>query len=92
MDNIALSREDRALALDRIREHLETERGEEVGDLAVIMLYDFIAEDIGPLFYNEGLNTAQQVLRRAGDSIDADLDAAKRYPPDARRIRTADTE
>jgi hypothetical protein len=32
------------------------------------------------------------VLRRAGDSIDADLDAAKRYPPDARRIRTADTE
>jgi uncharacterized protein (DUF2164 family) len=88
MDEVALSREDRALALERIRQHLQEESGEEVGDLKVIMLYDFIAERIGPLFYNEGLNMAQQILRRGADSLDADMDAAKRYEAGARPSRT----
>jgi uncharacterized protein (DUF2164 family) len=89
MDEIALSRDDRALALERIRKHLEAERDEEVGDLAVIMLYDFIAESVGPLFYNEGLSAAQQVLRRGADSLDADMEAAKRHPPDTRTTRAS---
>jgi uncharacterized protein (DUF2164 family) len=89
MDEVALSREDRLLALERIRKHLEDESGDEVGDLKVIMLYDFIAERIGPLFYNEGLNVAQQILRRGADSLDADMDAAKRYEAGTRPSRTA---
>jgi uncharacterized protein (DUF2164 family) len=91
MDEVALSREDRALALERIRKHLEDESGEDVGDLKVIMLYDFIAERIGPLFYNEGLNMAQQILRRGADSLDADMDAAKRYEAGSRPARDAAT-
>jgi uncharacterized protein (DUF2164 family) len=87
MDEVALSREDRALALERIRKHLEDEVGDEVGDLKVIMLYDFIAERIGPLFYNEGLNMAQQILRRGADSLDADMDASKRYEAGSRPSR-----
>jgi uncharacterized protein (DUF2164 family) len=87
MDEVALSREDRLLALERIRKHLEDESGDEVGDLKVIMLYDFIAERVGPLFYNEGLNMAQQILRRGADSLDADMDAAKRYEAGTRPSR-----
>src|SRR5438067_1829600 len=81
MDQLALSHEDRTLALERIRDYLREERGDEVGELATLMLYDFIAERIGPLFYNEGIAAAQHLLLRFGDSLEAELDAAKRYEP-----------
>lgn len=45
------------------------------------MLLDFITEQIGLLFFNDGVTADQQVLRRASDSIDADLKASKLFPP-----------
>lgn len=79
-EKIALGRDDREHALARLREYLRQERGDDVGDLAALLLYDFIATDIAPFFYNEGIAAAQQVLRRAGDAVEAELDAARRYP------------
>jgi uncharacterized protein (DUF2164 family) len=81
MDRLSLSRDDRALALERIREHLRDEGGEEPGDLSVLLWYDFIADAVAPLFYNEGIAAAQRVLLRAADAIDADLEAQKRPQP-----------
>lgn len=86
MDRLSLSREDRALALERIREHLRVELEEEPGDLAVLLWYDFIADAVAPLFYNEGIAAAQQVLLRAADAIDSDLEAQKRLPPRSLRV------
>jgi len=80
LDKVALSRDDREIVLSRLREHLRDERGEDVGDLAAVMLYDFIAADIAPFFYNEGLAAAQEVLRRAGDAVEAELDSARLLP------------
>lgn len=79
-----MNRDDRELVLARLREHLRSERGEDVGDLAALLLYDFIAADIAPFFYNEGIAAAQQVLRRAADALEAELDAARLYPIDHR--------
>ena len=78
---VKLSREDREYALVRIHDYLREERGEDIGDLAAMLLLDFITEQIGPLFFNDGVAAAQQVLRRAGDSIDADLEASKLFSP-----------
>ncbi len=80
MDKVNLSKDDREIVLARLRDHLREERGEEVGDLAAVLLYDFIASDIAPFFYNEGIASAQQVLRRAGDAVDAELDSARLIP------------
>jgi uncharacterized protein (DUF2164 family) len=81
MPKIELSREDRDDALRRLRAYLENERDEEWGDLAVGLLYDFVAEELAPYFFNRGLSEAQAHLARSADSLDADLEAAKRYPP-----------
>ncbi len=80
MDKVNLSKDDREIVLARLRDHLREERGEEVGDLAAVLLYDFLAADIAPFFYNEGIASAQQVLRRAGDAVDAELDSARLIP------------
>lgn len=44
------------------------------------ILSDFISEEIGRYFYNQGLPDAQSYLARFTDSMDADL-AAARLPP-----------
>ncbi len=78
---VKLSRENREYALARIHDYLREERGEDIGGLAAMLLLDFITEQIGPLFSNDGVTADQQVLRRASDSIDADLEASKLFPP-----------
>jgi uncharacterized protein (DUF2164 family) len=81
MAKIELGREERDDAVRRLRLYFERERDEELGDLAVGLFYDFIAEELGPYFYNKGLSDAQSYVARFTDSLDADLEAAKRYPP-----------
>lgn len=80
-DAVPLPREERTVALDRIREHLRAERGEEPGDLAVLLLFDFVAEQLAPFYFNAGVQAAQHVALRAADSIDAELEATKRPVP-----------
>ncbi len=79
-----MERED---ALERLRAYFGRERGEELGELGAALLFDFIAEQLGPHFYNKGIEDAQALVARFADSLDADLDAAKRLPPrpDTRR-------
>jgi uncharacterized protein (DUF2164 family) len=80
VDKVNLDRDDREIVLARLREHLRDERGEDVGDLAAVLLYDFIAADVAPFFYNEGIAAAQEVLRRAGDAVESELDSARLLP------------
>ena len=82
-DVIPLPREERVIALDRVRAHLRAERGEEPGELAVLLLFDFVAEQLGPLYFNAGVQAAQHAALRAADSLDAELEATKRFAPRA---------
>jgi uncharacterized protein (DUF2164 family) len=82
--DFGLDREARAEAVRRIRNYFERERGEELGDLAAGFVLDFIAEELGPLFYNRGLDDAQALIARAVDSLDADIESHRRFPPRTR--------
>jgi uncharacterized protein (DUF2164 family) len=79
-----LSKEDREFAVLRVQAYFRDERDEELGHLGAMLIYDFIAKELGPLFYNRGLYTASLLARRAADSLEADIDAAKRLPPAGR--------
>ena len=81
MDAIELGREQRDDAVERLRVYFARERGEELGELAATLIYDFVAEQLGPHFYNKGIEDAQALVARFADSLDADLEAAKRLPP-----------
>ncbi len=84
MDAIELTKEDREFAVQRLQAYFRDERDEELGNLGATLIYDFIAKELGPLFYNRGLYTASLIARRAADSLEADIDAAKRPPPGGR--------
>ncbi len=83
MEPIRLADKDRERATQLIREHFARERDEEIGELAANLLLDFIAERLGPYFYNRGIDDAQALIARFADSLDSDLEAVKRYsePP-----------
>jgi uncharacterized protein (DUF2164 family) len=81
MPKIAIEREERDDAVARLRAYFDRERDEELGELGATLFLDFIAEEIGPYFYNKGLRDAQSYVARFTDSLDADLEAAKLLPP-----------
>ena len=55
MDAIELTKEDKEFAVHRLQAYFRDERDEELGDLGAILFYDFIAKELGPLFFNRGL-------------------------------------
>ncbi len=76
-----LDKEEREHALTRLGNYLRSERDEEWGDLAVMLLLDDFEEQIGPLYYNRGIASAQKAAREMADTYDVNLEALKRLPP-----------
>lgn len=79
--DFGLDREARADAVRHIRAYFERERGEELGEMAAGFFLDFVTEELGHHFYNAGLADAQALLARFVDSLDADIEAQRRFPP-----------
>jgi len=76
-----IDREARADAIRRIRAYFERERDEPLGELGATLLFEFARDELGPLFYNLGLDDARALIARSTDSLDADIDSARRLPP-----------
>lgn len=89
MDPLKLDDEDRQQAQRRLQEYFAAERGEELGDLATMLLFDFIAEEIAPHFYNKGLNDARRRVEQLLAGIGEDLEAWERFPPGPVRRRSS---
>jgi len=62
MTNIELSKEQKRQAIQDIKEFFACERDEEIGDLAGELILDFIADKIGPYFYNQAILDVQQYM------------------------------
>lgn len=54
---------------EAIRGYFETERGEDIGNLAAMMLLDFIMEEIAPAFYNLGVEDSRTYLNDKLDDM-----------------------
>lgn len=66
-DKIKLPKEKEAIIMGLIKEYFDEERDEEIGDLAAMLLMEFILEKIGPEIYNEAVNDCIKVM---GDKVD----------------------
>lgn len=53
----------------KIRGYFETERGEDLGNLASMLLLDFIIEEIAPAFYNLGVEDSQTYINEKLDDM-----------------------
>ena len=76
-----LDKEAKDAARVRLASYLRSERDEEWGDLAIMLLVDVIEEQIGPLFYNLGIEASQKAMHEMADTFDVNLEALKRVPP-----------
>ena len=92
MDPLKLQDDDRQQVQRRLQEYFLSERGEELGELAVTLLFDFIAEEVGPYFYNKGLGDARQRVEQLLAGIGEDLEAWERFPPGPVRRRSSGAE
>jgi uncharacterized protein (DUF2164 family) len=86
MASIELSPEQRRGAIAAIQRYFEDERDEPIGELGAMLFLDFLADEIGEIFYNRGVDDAQALLRRQWSALDDELEVIKlpeRHPPSA---------
>ena len=58
-----LTAEKKQEGIDAIKLFFAEERDEDLGDLAALLLLEFISEQFGPYYYNLGINDAQNFLQ-----------------------------
>lgn len=73
-----LSDETRKKAIKEIIAFFQTERDEEIGQLAADSLLDFFIEKIGPQLYNQGIDDAKDSLRKEIENIEVEMDILKK--------------
>jgi uncharacterized protein (DUF2164 family) len=76
--DIKLSKESKQDIIHEIQAYFHLEREDEIGDLGAELLLDFFLKQIGPHFYNKGVNDAKDMLMDRMVSMEVDLEALKR--------------
>lgn len=62
-----IPKDKKAKMVESIKAYFANERDEEMGDLAAMLLLDFIAEEIAPVFYNLGVEDSHVYI---GEKLD----------------------
>lgn len=68
-DRLELNKEQKEEAVKEIIHYFGKERDEEIGNLAAQLLLMFIAEKIGPYYYNKGVQDAQKYMADRVDDL-----------------------
>lgn len=55
---LELSKEEREQLAAAVKEYFLNELEQDIGDLASVLLIDFMVKKLGPLFYNRGIRDA----------------------------------
>ncbi|MEJ1174037.1 DUF2164 domain-containing protein [Agrobacterium sp. CMT1] len=76
-----LEKQEKAALAARVRDYLAREAEAEIGLLQAEIFVDFLAEELGYVFYNQGLRDAQAaILRRLEDGA-GDIDVLEKPKP-----------
>ncbi len=62
-----LTKEKKAGMAESIKSYFSEERDEEIGDLAAMLILEFIIEEIAPVFYNLGVEDSHAYV---GEKLD----------------------
>ena len=69
MTDITFTPEQKARMVTKIKAYFEDELQRDIGGFEAEFLIDFFAGEIGPYFYNRGLQDARQVLTERMDEV-----------------------
>jgi len=67
--NIAFTTEQKTHIVHKIKHYFNTELSEEIGQFDAEFLLEFFAKEIGPYFYNQGLQDAQGAMESQIDVL-----------------------
>lgn len=74
MKKVEFTQEEKDMLARKIQMYFREELDQEIGGFDAQFLLDFFAEEIGPLWYNQGLEDARaaidEQLEKASDAID----------------------
>ena len=70
---LKLSNENKEQIKDYVKDYFYQERSEEIGDLAVENLLDFILKEIGPFIYNQAIKDAKEMCEQKMISLEEDI-------------------
>ncbi|ADY64980.1 MULTISPECIES: DUF2164 domain-containing protein [Rhizobium/Agrobacterium group] len=73
-----LEKQDRAVLAARVREYLARETETEIGLLQAEIFVDFLAEEVGYVFYNQGLKDAHAAILRRLEDAAGDIDVLEK--------------
>ena len=66
---IKLDRQTQDTLVHLLRKRLKDEHDFELGQFETLDLLDYLAETLGPIYYNQALYDAQTVLRKRADDL-----------------------
>ena len=70
---LKIPREHKSLLVNKIQSYFETERSEQIGELAAGNLLDFMIKQLGPIIYNQAISDAQIVVTQQMDRIEEEF-------------------
>ncbi|MBO9656449.1 DUF2164 domain-containing protein [Agrobacterium sp. SOY23] len=76
-----LEKQEKAALAARIRDYLARETETEIGLLQAEIFVDFLAEEMGYVFYNQGLGDAHAAILRRLEDAAADIDVLEKAKP-----------
>ncbi|AKF25616.1 hypothetical protein YH65_09655 [Sulfurovum lithotrophicum] len=69
MENIVFSPEQKAHLVHKVKAYFNREFGEEIGQFDAEFLLEFFGREIGPYYYNQGLQDAAGVIEVQTDAM-----------------------
>ncbi|SET59660.1 Uncharacterized conserved protein, DUF2164 family [Oceanobacillus limi] len=69
MKGFELTKQQKEEMIEQIQHYFQTERNEELGNLAAMLLLEFFMEKLAPVFYNQGVEDSHTYLAEKLDDI-----------------------
>lgn len=86
MSLISFSRQEKDTIVAKIQEYFADKLDKEIGQFETEFLLNFLADEVGPYFYNKGVHDSQAMLQIKVDEIVEAIDSLEK-PLDIRRKR-----
>ena len=78
MNEVEFSNDEKATLVQKFKKYFESELDHEIGQFEAEFLIDFISENIGSHYYNQGLQDAQIVIRSKLDDIEFEIESLEK--------------
>lgn len=70
---LRLPKEHKEFLIKNIQSYFETERSENIGELAAGNILDFMIKQLGPMIYNQALRDAQTVVMQQMERVEEEI-------------------